>query len=286
MLQNYATLQKARIYLLQELKKIYPETESASLSRIILDHMGYPSTSYLGDPDQHIGPDTTAQINEIVTEIHTGKPIQYILGHTLFCDIQIKVNNNVLIPRPETEELVYKIIDDSKRSPGRIMDIGTGSGNIALALKNHFPLADVSGLDVSWEALRIASENGRINGLEVNWIAGDILQKTNLEEKDYFDLIVSNPPYVLNSERAVMSANVLEFEPGGALFVADSDPLVFYVEIASYSMSRLSESGSVWVEINERFGVETARLFIHAGFPHVHIFKDIHEKERFIRARK
>ena len=286
MLQNHATLQKARIYLLQELRKNYPETESSSISRIILDHAGYPLSSYFENPDQVIGQDTLAQINEIVSEIHTGKPIQYILGYTHFCDIKIKVNNNVLIPRPETEELVYKIIDDTIRPPGRILDIGTGSGSIALALKNHFSVAEVFALDVSREALKVASENGRINGLKVNWIAGDILHETNFGERDHFDLIVSNPPYVLNSERSMMSANVLEFEPGGALFVEDSDPLVFYRAIASYSMTQLNETGSVWVEINERFGVETARLFTSAGFPHVNIIKDIHEKERFIRAKK
>ena len=286
MLQNHATLQKARIYLLQELRKNYPETESASISRIILDHAGYPLSLCFRDPDHVIGQDTLAQINEIVTEIHTGKPIQYILGYTHFCDMKIKVNNNVLIPRPETEELVYKIIDNSIRPPGRILDIGTGSGSIALALKKHFSVAEVSALDVSREALNVASENGRMNGLEVNWIAGNILQETNFGEEDHFDLIVSNPPYVLNSERSMMSANVLEFEPDGALFVEDCDPLVFYRAIVSYSITQLNKTGSVWVEINERFGLETARLFTSAGFQHVNILKDIHEKERFIRAKK
>ncbi len=286
MLQNHATLQKARIYLLQELRKLYPETESASISRVILDHSGYPSSTWLGDPDQEIGTDTLVQINEIVTQIHTGKPIQYILGYTYFCDLLINVNENVLIPRPETEELVYKIIDNCFQPPGRIIDIGTGSGSIALALKNHFPVAEVSGLDVSKDALKVASENGRSIRLEVNWIHGNILYDTNIDEEEHFDLIVSNPPYVLNSERSGMNVNVLEFEPGRALFVEDGDPLVFYRAIASFSREHLNDSGSLWVEINERFGLEAAKLFLNAGFRQVNVLKDIHEKERFIRAKK
>jgi len=286
MLQNHATLQQARFYLLQELRRKYPEGESASLARIILDHTGYPPSTYLKDPDQVPGPVTVAQINEIVSEIHTGKPIQYILGYTYFCDLKITLNKSVLIPRPETEEMVYKIIIHCFRPPIHILDIGTGSGCIALALKDRFKEATIYGLDVSRKALEVASKNGVMNGLDVNWIEKDIVREATLNGENGFDLIVSNPPYVLNSERAIMNDNVLDYEPVDALFVEDSDPLVFYRTIASFSKKQLNKKGTVWVEINERLGTETASLFEKAGFQHVTILKDIHEKERFIRAEK
>ncbi|MEN8230063.1 MAG: peptide chain release factor N(5)-glutamine methyltransferase [Bacteroidota bacterium] len=279
-------MQQTRFYLLKELRRKYPEGESTSLARIILDHTGHPPSSYLKNPDQVPGPVTVAQINEIVSEIHTGKPIQYILGYTYFYDLKIAVNESVLIPRPETEEMVYKIIAHCLRPPAHILDIGTGTGCIALALKNRFKKAVISGLDVSRKALEVAAENGLINRLDVSWIEGDIMREETLIGENLFDLIVSNPPYVLNSERVKMSSSVLNFEPVEALFVEDSDPLIFYRTIASFSMKQLNEKGIVWVEINERWGAETALLFEKAGFQHVTILKDIHEKERFIRAEK
>jgi len=286
MLQNRATLQQIRLYLLQELGKKYPEGESASMARIILDHAGHPASSYLKDPDQVPGPVTVVQINEIVSEIHTGKPIQYILGYTYFCDLRIIVNENVLIPRPETEEMVFKIIQHYHEPPKSILDIGTGSGCIALALKHRFTEATITGLDVSPKALDVAAENGRNNSHEVNWIEGDILHETHWSYENGFDLIVSNPPYVRNSERAIMDANVLDYEPGNALFVDDTDPLVFYKKIASLGANHLNDHGILWVEINEQMGGKTAALFKKAGFQKVTIVKDIHEKERFIRANK
>lgn len=286
MLRNHSTLQQTRSYLNQELRKIYPEGESTSMVRLILDHIGYPTTECISNP--HMEPDsaTIVQINEIVSEIHTGKPIQYILGYTYFCDLKITLNKSVLIPRPETEEMVYKIIIHCFRPPIHILDIGTGSGCIALALKDRFKEATIYGLDVSRKALEVASENGVMNELDVNWIEKDIMREATLNGENGFDLIVSNPPYVLNSERAIMNDNVLDYEPVDALFVEDSDPLVFYRTIASFSKKQLNEKGTVWVEINERLGTETASLFEKAGFQHVTILKDIHEKERFIRAEK
>lgn len=286
MIQNRATLQQIRFYLHDEIRKMYPEGESASIARLILDHVGYPTSVFLSDPDQVLEPASVSQINEIVSEIHTWKPIQYILGYAHFCELEISVNENVLIPRPETEELVYKIISHFTQSPDRILDIGTGSGCIALALKKHFPKTEAYGLDVSYDALKVAADNSRKIGLEVNWIQGDIFNKATRYGAKQFDLIVSNPPYVLNSERTRMNINVLDFEPDGALFVEDSDPMVFYDKIASISMKHLNENGMVWVEINEQCGVETALIFETAGFQQVTILKDIHEKERFIRARK
>ncbi len=286
MLANRATVKQIKFHLQQEFRKRYPEGESASLVRLVLDHFGYPPSAYLNDPDQVPDPDIQWQIKEIVDEIHTGKPIQYILGSTQFCELKIIVHSGVLIPRPETEEMVYKIRDRLDVEPRNIMDLGTGSGCIALALKNQFPEADVWGLDVSRSALEIARENGRINRLDVTWMYGNLLEEIDQSSEQKFDLVVSNPPYVLNSERIHMSSHVLDFEPEEALFVEDADPLQYYRQIASYCKIHLVQGGVLWLEINERLGSETSRLIEEAGFQQVTLLKDIHEKERFIEARR
>ncbi len=286
MLQNHASLKQIRIHLLAELQKVYPEGESTSMTRMILEHLGYPSPLYLNDPKFVPGPQTVVQINEIVTEIHTDKPIQYILGYTHFFDLKIKVNKNVLIPRPETEEMIYNIKSDHPLSGGHVMDLGTGSGCIALALKSVYPELSVWGLEISRPALDTASENGRENGLDVNWVEADLLEPHSMNFEHPFSLVVSNPPYVLDRERSLMADNVIQFEPGSALFVDDRDPLVYYRAIASFCCNHLETNGFVWVEINEKLGKETASIFKESLFNEVTILNDIHGKERFIKARK
>ena len=286
MFQNHATLSQIRFYLLKELQLTYSENESSSIARLILEHVGYPSSLYLHEPNRIPETATRAQITEIVSEIHTGRPIQYILGYTYFCEIKIRVDESVLIPRPETEEMVFNISTDFCPRGKRIIDLGTGSGCIALALKKQFPEADVSGVDLSKKALEISSKNAALNNFTVNWFHGDILDSELLKTEADYDLVVSNPPYVLKSERELMTKNVLEFEPGSALFVNDSDPLIFYRSIVAFCTNKLESGGTFWVEINERFGKETARLFNKSGFEHVAIIKDIHGKERFVNGRK
>jgi release factor glutamine methyltransferase len=282
MLQNHATIAQIRRFLLNELRLTYSENESSSIARLILEHVGYPSSVHLHDPNRIPETATRAQITEIVSEIHTGKPIQYILGYTFFCDMKIHVTNSVLIPRPETEEMLHHI-NTAKGPPGkRMVDLGTGSGCIPLALKKEFPEADVSGIDFSREALEISKYNGQFNSLSVNWIQGNMLDPDLLRSEAPFNLVVSNPPYVLKSERQLMTKNVLDFEPGSALFVNDSDPLIYFRSIATFCKEMLESGGVFWVEINERFGRETARIFNKAGFEDVAIIKDIHGKERFV----
>lgn len=170
------------------------------------------------------------------------------------------------------------------------MDLGTGSGCIALALKQAFPDAQVWGADLSADVLELARENGKENKLEVNWIQMDLLnhdlQEGLPEGLPVFDLVVSNPPYVMHREAEAMSSHVKDFEPSSALFVGDDDPLVFYRAIAGFCRGSLCENGEVWVEINEQFGVETARLFEDEGFHRTRILKDIHNKDRYVNARK
>lgn len=286
MLQNRATLKQIRFHLLGELRQIYAENESDSIARLILEHVGYPLSVVLRDSDQVPVPSIAAQINAILAEIRSGIPIQYILGKTDFCDLPIKVDKNVLIPRPETEEMVELIKAKVTKPVQRIMDLGTGSGCIALALKKYLPDAHVWGVDKSREALLLAGENGRNNKLHVSWGYMDLLNTHPQDHWEAFDLVVSNPPYVMNSERKAMAAHVLDFEPESALFVDDADPLVFYRAIASFCNRHLAANGSIWVEINEALGKETARLFEKEGFSRVHIHRDIHEKERYVHARR
>lgn len=284
MIQNRATLKQIRFHLLSELRQIYTENESDSIVRLIMEHLGYPLDHTLRDPAYVPDPPLTAEIKEIIADIHAGLPIQYILGQTQFCELTMKVDKRVLIPRPETEEMVEHIRTAIKDPIHRIIDLGTGSGCIALALKQYFPDAEVWGVDKSSEALSLAEENGRLNKLQVHWQEMDLLEGHGMGQGHSFDLVVSNPPYVLNRERELMARHVKEKEPGSALFVEDDAPLIFYMAIASFCSIHLAEQGEIWVEINERFGKQTARVFENEGFGNTRILKDIHNKERYINA--
>jgi release factor glutamine methyltransferase len=284
MLQNRATLKQIRFFLLSELRQIYAENESDSISRMILEHVGYTLPEALLEPNHVPAPTIVAQINDIVADIRTGKPIQYVLGYTWFSDLKIEVNDNVLIPRPETEEMVEHIKKSPPQPLQTIIDLGTGSGCIALALKRCFPDAEVWGVDIHHQALLLAARNSRINNLQVNWKEMDLLNWERTDQEEKFNLVVSNPPYVKHSEGRFMAHNVTGFEPESALFVEDDDPLIFYRAMASFCITHLAEKGEVWTEINEQLGKETAGIFTREGFSSVHILKDIHEKERYIHA--
>jgi release factor glutamine methyltransferase len=250
-----------------------------------MEHIGYPLHMVLRDPGHVPAPPIDEKINGIVADIHKGLPIQYILGSTMFFDLKINVDERVLIPRPETEEMI-ELMKSELQTCSMIMDLGTGSGCIALALKHLFPEAEVWGADLSKDALRLADQNGKENNLEVHWILMDMLDQNRSYDLPMFDLIVSNPPYVMRKESEEMSTHVKDFEPSSALFVEDEDPLVYYRAIATFSRLSLSRTGEVWVEINEQFGVETAKLFEKEGFNRTRILKDIHNKDRYVNARQ
>ena len=290
MLQNRATLKESRYHLLNELRKQYTEHEASSITRLILDHAGLSLSQCLMEPDKITPSGIITQINGILREIRRGRPIQYILGQVQFFSLELIVNESVLIPRPETEEMVHHILSGERQAWDRIMDLGTGSGCLALALKKEHPEAAVYGMDLSREALDVARENGRLNGLDVHWVEGDIFQAGEWAGRgDFsqgFDLVVSNPPYVLDSEKALMEDHVLHHEPGRALFVRDQDPLIYYRAILNFCRQYLRNGGQLWMEINERFGEELAQMCREEGMNPVRIMKDIHEKLRYIYALK
>lgn len=231
----------------------------------------------------------------IIERLNTHEPIQHILGETEFYGRRFLVNDSVLIPRPETEELVKYIVDKQKNqfpvtnNPLQILDIGTGSGCIAISLAKELPNFKVFAYDISEKALETAKKNAELNKADVTFEKVDILSSQlsiiNGRRSAYpLSIIVSNPPYVTKQEIDRMQKNVLDFEPHLALFVEDSEPLIFYEAIANFAFNNLTNNGLVAVEINEALGEETADIFRRKGFSEVEIIKDIHQKDRFVSA--
>ena len=218
------------------------------------------------------------------------KPIQYIIGETEFFGLKIKVDNSVLIPRPETEELVDWIIKENQSKGSiSILDVGTGSGCIAIALAKQLPNAKVYALDVSKEALKIAKENAKLNNVDVVFMEADILKLTIEERRQKikdinFDIIVSNPPYVRELEKDKMADNVLKYEPHLALFVKDNDALIFYKKVVEFSNSILTKNGQLYFEINEYLGNDTKVLMEQENFINIELRQDVFEKDRMIKA--
>ena len=269
------------------LNKIYDPQESNTIVMMLLEHyFGLNKISLAMNPDLCLDEDGFKKLDHAVSELMTNRPIQYVIGEAWFCDMQFEVNENVLIPRPETEELVSMISSTvNERQPAdtfNILDIGTGSGCIAISLARLLRNADVTAIDISAEALETARRNAASNGVSVDFILADILSDPHFTKR--FDIIVSNPPYVCESEREAMRANVLDFEPHTALFVNDNDPLIFYRHIIRFAESHLRPNGVVWFEINENLGEETAELCRSNGFSNSVTIKDLFGKDRFIKA--
>ena len=220
--------------------------------------------------------------DEKINLLKKGNPLQYIIGEVFFYQLLIKVNEHVLIPRPETEELVHLIYENkSKKSLKNILDIGTGSGCIILALKSIFSDSDCIGLDISKEAIKTAKKNAALLKLDVEFIVDDIFN-TNVKRK--FDAIVSNPPYITLKEKRLMENNVLNHEPHMALFVDDFNPLIYYKAIAEFGIQSLTKEGEIYFEINEKYGDEVVYLLKDLGYHNCEIKKDLQGKNRFVLA--
>lgn len=278
-------LQKTKRHFTAMLAEKFPQREAEQLMRILLEDLfGIDWNQQLMNPDLRIDELQYYQLGEAVKRLLSGEPVQYVTGMARFNDLLLKVSPAVLIPRPETEELVLKIGTClPKEKPIRIWDIGTGSGCIAIALAKQFPNAEVIAFDVSEEALQIAKENAESHGAKVTFVQDDVLNPIS----DYFsqpvDLVVSNPPYVCDSERAAMEINVLDWEPENALFVPDDDPLRFYRQILALAKKQLNSEGQVWFEINERMGEEMVELCHEMGFSNAEVLADFAERPRFCR---
>lgn len=225
------------------------------------------------------------KIEDAAKRLVLNEPLQYILREAYFCDLVFEVDSNVLIPRPETEELVSMIVNDNSILTPSILEIGTGSGCIPISLKHMIPSAKVAACDISHEALKLAQRNAVKNKQEVDFFHCDILNVTDIPEAKY-DIIVSNPPYICEDERVLMRANVLDYEPDLALFVPNDDALKFYEAIAKYALLALKKGGAIYYEINEAYGAEMIQLMKSLGYIEVLIHADIFGKERMMRAVK
>jgi release factor glutamine methyltransferase len=270
-----------------QLQNLYTDSEIKSFGFLILESVcRLDKQSVLRDKDKQLSPNERFQIREIIENLKKYRPIQYILGETEFYGLRFKVDENVLIPRPETEELVDLIIKrERKREKGeRILDVGTGSGCIAIALAKHFPEAAVYGLDISEYALAVAKQNALSNQVDVKFFQHDIFNSFSIFNFQ-FSIIVSNPPYVTPEEKNTMSKNVLDYEPHQALFVPQENPLLFYERIADIGLSCLEESGALYFETSALYGKETAGMLRDKGYRSVHLLQDISGKDRIIMAK-
>ncbi len=246
------------------IEHLYSRQEQLRIARMVAAALsGESEMKFLIDPNEIID----IELGNVAEQLSAGRPVQYIIGKTEFCGEEFTVREGVLIPRPETEELVMWAIQVAKEFPSpRILDLCTGSGCIAIALKKLIPAATVTAIDLSAEALAIAQENATKLGAEVRFLADDVLRGVPQLGDKQFDIIVSNPPYIPISEREAMHINVTNFEPAMALFVEDSDPLIFYREIVRIAKSRLSDRGALLFEIHELLADETLQMLQSEGF--------------------
>lgn len=297
------TLAELAVLYQERLTSLYDEDEVQSLFLIALEEvLAYSKTDYILKK-QDLIPDTALlKLNSVLIELTTGKPIQYVIGHTCFYGLNFKVNPSVLIPRPETEELVEWIlsvnssqfsvnssqssVDSYNLQNLHILDIGTGSGCIAIALKKHLPKANVTAVDISPEALATAKENALLNEVGVTFIQDDILDSRLEFPHIKLDVIVSNPPYIKEDEKIEMHENVLANEPHTALFVSNERPLIFYEAIADFAVKHLSDNGHLFFEINANLGKETIQMLAAKGFVDIRLRLDMQGKERMVSAQK
>lgn len=280
------TIKDIRQYLAEELSGIYPGAEITAISNIIIKTIfRVPKLHLMAMPETHVTGLQSARVTDICRQLKSGKPLQYIIGETSFYNCTIKVNPSVLIPRPETEELVDLVIRENRGFTGRILDIGTGSGCIAIALAINLPQAHVSGTDISLPAVLLASENAKENNAHVNFVHADIF---NMDPSKFLNtgIITSNPPYVRESEKSGINRNVTDFEPHEALFVPDSDPLRFYSVILRMAEKILVPGGKVYFEINEALGESMLDLLDSMGFMETEIVRDLNGKERIIKGKR
>ena len=261
----------------------YPDSEALSLAKMLLtEAFGFSTLELYGGKDKEISGNRLRVLHEMLSRLKKNEPIQYIIGTESFCGLTFEVNPDVLIPRPETQELVRWIESDWKSVPCRILDIGTGSGCISISLAKFLEDAKVESWDISEGALQVAHRNCVRNEVEVLLRQQDVLSV--VPEGELYQVIVSNPPYICEKEKVDMDANVLDWEPETALFVPDADPLLFYRKIAELGISMLCEGGALYFEINRAYGEETLRMLEGLGYRQLELRKDDFGNDRMIKA--
>lgn len=284
------TLKDFQNHFTKELSEYYPNTETQSFLSIILEeYLNFQRIDLVTKSDHVISNEKLQALTIVIKRLKNQEPIQYILGRTEFYGLPFIMNQHVLIPRPETEELVewilYEMKDERQKTKDpalQILDIGTGSGCIPITLKKNLPSATISAIDVSKEALKIAEKNAQLNGVKIQFVEKDILKTERLSQK--FDFIISNPPYVRELEKVEIKPNVLENEPHLALFVDDHDPLIFYRKITELAKTHLNENGMLFFEINQYLGEEMLEMLRLFEFKNVVLKKDLFGNDRMIKA--
>ncbi len=269
------------------LSGLYPSEEIQSFFNILSEeYLNLSRIEVALHPEKTISTEDAEKFQEALLQLKNYEPIQYIIGETEFYGLPFKVNKHTLIPRPETEELVEWILSKQKLITHNsqlitILDIGTGTGCIAISLAKNLPNSKISALDISKEALKIAHQNAKLNKVEVEFFQADILKTKTLPKQ--YDVIVSNPPYVRELEKKQMQQNVLKYEPDSALFVKDEDPLLFYRAISQLAKTNLKANGKLFFEINEYLADELTQLLKSKGFQNIEVKKDIFGKDRMLK---
>ncbi len=272
------TLQDFKLKMISELSSIYEVDELNSIFNILSEeYLKIPRSKILLANEIYLDDEKQTLFLSALERLKTHEPIQYILGKTSFMDMEFKVNSSVLIPRPETEELVRLILKEDLDGK-EILDIGTGSGCIAISLAKYLPNAKVTALDISSDSLRVAKQNAKLNNVDIHFINADIFKYKS--DKKY-DVIVSNPPYVTQSEQELMKSNVVKYEPKGALFVSDYNPLLYYRTILNFSKLSLNKNGIIYFEINENYKDEIIELVHNYGYSNIDCKLDVFGKYRF-----
>jgi len=305
------TVQQAYEHLRAQLQTIYDNREAAAIAAVVTAHItGLDNTGRLINKHKSLAQQQAELYNKITDELLLQKPLQYVLHNAPFYGMELYVDENVLIPRPETEELVDWIIAEVKKEGTRhevqdarekqeikdkkqhhggkrstsILDIGTGSGCIPIAIKKHLSFVDVHAIDISEKALAVAKKNAATQATNIHFYLLDILNKSFWQQLPSFDVIVSNPPYITQKEAADMHSNVLQFEPHTALFVPDEQPLLFYETIASFGLQYLNNNGLLFFEINEVYGKEIVEMLQSKSYQNIEVRKDMQGKDRMIKA--
>ncbi len=280
------TVQEGTYYILNQLRTIYDDSEASQITDWVMEKItGSMKTERMMYKNESLSAKEESQIKENIERLLKHEPVQYVLTESWFCGIKFYVDKNVLIPRPETEELVEWIVSHYKKNAGelKILDIGSGSGCIPVSLKQKLPAAEVWSCDISSSAIEVATKNAGSVNAEVNFLELDFLNPAQRDQLPLFDIIVSNPPYIPEKDKAQMDPNVLNYEPATAFFVPDNDPLIFYAAIADFGKQHLKKYGNIFLEIHENLGPAVAELLSFNGYS-AEIKKDMQQKDRMVKS--